>query len=201
MTPETIGTDELLEKSQILKRAVKTTGRPVMHPRELMQKLGAILGVFLFGLVGLVVTLVLIRLQIFEGPQQQAFAAMSVLLSGAVILFSIIGSFLSLWNAFVSTYVELQASKLDIAELTDQIRSLIGSLVTAAPPEPKVVVHEEVAILAGTYRVNEPLARAMKAVAAAAPSETAEMVTALTEAAFGNMVSGPTAEATERVHG
>jgi hypothetical protein len=108
---------------------------------------------------------------------------MLVFLSGAVILFSIVGSFLTLWNAFVSTYLELQGSQVETAEVTDQIQILVESVVTAAPvDEPTEVIESEWAAASGTYIVNEPLVQAVKAVARAAPTETAEMVVAFREA-------------------
>jgi hypothetical protein len=175
--------DDLLRSTPILQKALKTRERGAIHPRELLRRVGVIFSAFLVGLLGLVVTLLLIRWRVFDGSQQQAFAALSVLLSGTLMIVSVVGAFLTLWNAFVSTYLELRGSQLETAEVTGSIQTLVGSLVEAAPDVELTSERIEEIAPSGTYVVNEPLVQAVKAVARAAPAETAEMVTAFAEAA------------------
>ena len=180
MMQEVSGIDELLSKSPILQKALDASHKNAIRPRELLRKLGAILGVFVVGSLGLVLTLLSIRWRVFHGSQQQALAAMLVLLSGAVVLFSVIGGFFTLWNAFVSTYMELQGSRVETAEVSDQCQVLVESI--AAPVE-----RGRAAVVGSTYPLNESLVEAVAAIVRVAPSETARMVTVVRQAAEGSV--------------
>jgi hypothetical protein len=176
MMQELSGIDELLSKSPILKKAVKVSQKNAIRPRELMRKLGILLLILIVGVVGLILTIVSIRWGAFHGSEQQALAGMLVLLSGTVILVSVMGGLVSLWNAFLSTYMESQGSRVETAEVSDQYTMLVESL--AAPVE-----QGEAAVVAGAYPLNEPVAEAVSAVARAAPAETARMVTVVRQMA------------------
>ncbi len=193
MMREITDKEEPIEFSRILNNALRISERDVIRPRELLRKLGTIVGVFILGILGLVFTLLSIRWRAFTGGDQQAFAAMLVLLSGALIVFSVLGGFLTLWNAFISTYLELRGSQVETAEVTDQYQILVESVVTAAPPtaaQPVERDEELFGVSTGVYTVNEPLVEAVKAVAKAAPAETAELVTAFREAATATIGIG-----------
>ena len=182
MMHELSGIDELLSKSPILQRALDASQKNAIRPRELLRKLGAVLGVFVVGLLSLVLTLLGIRWRVFLGSQQQALAAMFVLLSGAVILFSAIGGFFTLWNAFVSTYMELQGSRVETAEVSDQYQVLVESV--AVPVE-----RGAAGLIDSPYPFNESLVEAVTAVARVAPMETARMVTVVRQAAEGSVIA------------
>lgn len=188
--------EELLQSSPILNNALRISERRAIRPRELLRKLGTILSVLTLGLLSLVFTLLSIKWRVFGGADQQAFASMLVLLSGALIVFSVIGGFLTIWNAFVSTYLELRGSQVETAEVTDQYQILVGSVVTAAPVPQATweAVEGELAFATSVYPVNEPLAQAVKAVARAAPAETAKLVTAFRAAAGETMGVGKVRE-------
>ena len=180
--PERTNIDNLMKRSQILHKAINTRVRGAIGQREVIRKLTVILSVFLIGLAGLVITLLLIRWRVFAGPEQQAFAAMVALLSLGVMMFSMIGSCLTIWNAYVLTYLELRGSQVEAAEVTDQYQILVESVVTAAPAFR--LAGEEIPAPARTYPVIQTLAEAVKAVARVAPAEHAVMVAAFKEAAM-----------------
>lgn len=175
---------EVNGSTPILKKALQITGRDEVRPRQVVRKLATISGILAVGILGLICTLITIRLGLFQSSGQQSLAGLFVLLSVGLISVSFLGLLVAIWSAFVSTYLQSQGWKFEAAEATDQIQIIVESVAAAAPPV--AVARAGVAVAETAYPVNEPLVQAVrKVISRAAPTETAEMVSAFREAAEG----------------
>ncbi|MGH9969614.1 MAG: hypothetical protein ACREBG_17720 [Pyrinomonadaceae bacterium] len=174
---------EVNSSTPILKKALQITGKDEVRPRQVVRKLATISGILAVGILGLICTLIAIRLGLFHSSGQQSLAGLFVLLSVGLILVSFFGLLLAIWGAFVSTYLQSQGWKFEVAEVTDQIQIIVESVAAAAP---RVAVARGDLSTETTFPVNEPLVEAVrKVVSRAAPTETAEMVSAFRDAAEG----------------
>jgi hypothetical protein len=171
---------ELNEASPILKKAFANKDKDEIRPRQVVKRITIVLVVFSLALIGLFLSLIAIRTGKFVTPDQQAFAGFVILLSVGLIAASLLGLVLSLWNAFVASYLQSQAWKFEAAEATDQVHIIVESVAAGAAGTAVSAVVKTTT----TFPIDETLARAVsKAVSKADAAETQEMVTAFRQAA------------------
>src|SRR5258705_6843601 len=119
---------EIRQYTPILRKAVEIREKDEIRPRQVVRKLATISGILAVGILGLIGSLIAIRLGTFLSPDQQLLGALFLLLSVGVIIVAFFGLLLTMWGAFVSTYLRSQAWKFEVAEATDQIQIIVESV-------------------------------------------------------------------------
>ena len=174
---------ELNEASPILKKALESRDKGEIRPRQVVKRISIVLGVFLIALILLITSLLAIRTGQFATPDQEALAGLFLLLSVGLIAASLLGLVLTMWTAFVSSYLQSQAWKFEAAEATDQIHIMIESVSAGAAGTAVSTVMKASVTASSTFPLNETIVRAVsKAVAKAGSAETQEMISALRQA-------------------
>ena len=174
---------ELGQTTPLMKKAFDAKERAETRPRQVVKKISTILVILALAIAALIASLISIRAGLFPTADQQALGGLLLLLSLGVIVAANVGLVLTIWSAFVSSYLQSQAWKLEAAEATEHVHVLIASVAEGAAV--KAVAETRLASdHVSPFPINQELASAVrKAVAKAGETEAKEMVTAFREAA------------------
>ena len=91
---------EIGQYTPILRKALEIREKDEIRPRQVVRKLATISGILAVGILGLIGSLIAIRLGTFLSPDQQLLGALFLLLSVGVIIVAFFGLLLTMWGAF-----------------------------------------------------------------------------------------------------